>query len=542
MVAVDESLDEARRSAQTYLRVAEAVLAGSHSPLSAREIVERGIERGLFGDHTLGRTPEKSMQARLSLDIKHTREASRFVRVARGRFILRRRLSSPGEQSAAYSDKISTLSEYIAEPRRLRLPSEAVLCAPESRFRNILTFQGIDGDFRAIVPRLLADSYYVNRSFAEDRNDGKQFITYVLVQCGHRLLSFRRSYLSRAAEFLRGAKCVGFGGHVSAADNDIFSSTDHGLETCARRELSEELVFAKGNTERSRTSYATVSLFRNTPLECLGVLNDDSSEVGRRHVAVVYRAWISDWPEAQALEKGESSLRTLAWIDLTRSKIDITEYEYWSQLCLRRYYPSSVVTEPVIRHLKFRATQRASVLVVAGRIGSGKSEVSQYLAQRLGAKVVSSGVALQHLMGAPSIQQIGREEFQRRAEQFIRTRSGPEQLAGALFELIKASESARVVVDGIRQPETFDALATKLAERPALLYVHTPPDVAYEMYRVRESTSSLDFTYRDFLRVFDAPVEADLTTLGRSAQTYIYNFMGIDALRRSLDKLVKELD
>jgi hypothetical protein len=35
----------------------------------AQEIVDRAIERGLFGDHVLGRTPEKSMQARLSMDI-----------------------------------------------------------------------------------------------------------------------------------------------------------------------------------------------------------------------------------------------------------------------------------------------------------------------------------------------------------------------------------------------------------------------------------------------------------------------------------------
>ena len=40
---------------QTYLRVAEIVLANALSPLKAREIVDRGIERGLFGDHVLSR-------------------------------------------------------------------------------------------------------------------------------------------------------------------------------------------------------------------------------------------------------------------------------------------------------------------------------------------------------------------------------------------------------------------------------------------------------------------------------------------------------
>ena len=57
------------RQQQTYLRVAEIVLADALQPLKAREIVDRGIERGLFGDHVLSCTPEKSMQARLSTDI-----------------------------------------------------------------------------------------------------------------------------------------------------------------------------------------------------------------------------------------------------------------------------------------------------------------------------------------------------------------------------------------------------------------------------------------------------------------------------------------
>ena len=481
------------------------------------------------------------MQARLSLDIKHFRESSRFMRVARGRFVLRGRLNEIGGETSTSCGGDDRLSEYIAEPRKLRMPSESVLCTPESRFRDILTFQGIDGEYGAIIPSLLTDTFYVNRSSAEERNDAKQFITYVIVQCGHRLLSFRRSYLSRAAEFLRGARCIGFGGHVSAADIDIFSNHDSGLENCARRELSEELALSRPDSRERRVSYAGTSLFRNAPLECLGVLNDDSSEVGRRHLGTVYRAWISDWSIAEALEKGEPSLRTLTWIDLTRTNIDITEYEYWSQLCLRRYYPSNVVCQPVIRHFNLRATQRARTLVVAGRIGSGKSETSRFLAQRLGAVVVSSGVTLQHLMAAPSISEIGREEFQRRAEQFIRAADGPDRLAHALHRLISESQSSRVVVDGIRQPETYSALAGRLVEQPALLYVQTPPDIAYEMYRLRESASSLEFTYRDFLRVFDAPVEADLATLGRSAQTYIYNFLGINALRRSLDKLIADL-
>lgn len=538
---IGEDVQDGKQSTQTYLRVAEAVLAAARSPLSSREIVECGVERGLFGDHVLGRTPEKSMQARLSLDIKHLRESSRFMRVARGRFLLRDHIAAANHVLQQSKGGPNPIAEYIAESRKLRLPTEEVLCTPERAFEKILTFQGIDGDFEAVLPRLLNHTLYVDRTQAENRNDAKQFITYVLVQCGHRLLSFRRSFLSRAAEFLRGAKCIGFGGHVSAADNDIFSSIDRGLETCARRELSEELAFGLVKARKVSLSYASASLFRGAPLECLGVLNDNSSEVGRRHLAVVYRAWITDWQIGQSIEKGKSSLKTLNWIDLTKSRIDITEYEYWSQLCLRRFYSSNVVSEPVIKHLNLRTTRRARTLVVAGRVGSGKSEISHFLARRLNAAVISSGVELQRLMGAPSIQEIGREEFQHRAEQFIRSPTGPERLAQHLAKVVSEVQGDRLVIDGIRQPETYNALSAQLGGQTALLYVHTPPDIAYEMYRLREGPGALEFTYRTFLKVYDAPVEADLTMLGRSAHTYIYNFLGMDALRRLLEKLASQI-
>jgi predicted NUDIX family phosphoesterase/shikimate kinase len=531
--------EEAEEFAQIFLRVAEAVLVAAHSPLTAREIVERGIERGLFGDHVLGRTPEKSMQARLSLNIKHLRESSRFMRVARGRFLMRSHLGDPVRDSQIIGERVDAVTEYISESRKLKFPSENVLCTPERQFQQILTFQGIDSEFDVLLPRLLSNTIYIDRAKAEDRNDSKQFITYVIVQCGHRIMSFRRSYISRAAEFLRGAKCIGFGGHVSAADNDIFSSADCGLQTCARRELSEELTVG---SLKSGRSYASASLFRDAPLECLGVLNDDSSEVGRRHLAVVYRLWINDWETAKLISKGESALHTLQWIDLTIDKIDITECEYWSQLCLRRFYSSNIVSEPIIKHLNIRTTRRARALVIAGRIGSGKSEIGRFLAQRLNAHVVSSGEELQKLIGAPSIQVIGREEFQRRADQFIRSPGGPERLGEKIAQAVAASPGDRVVIDGLRQPETFAALSALLADQTALLYVHTPPDIAYEMmYRLRETPQVLDFPYRDFLRIFDAPVEADLPSLGRLAHTYIYNYLGLDALRRLIDKLISQI-
>jgi hypothetical protein len=71
----------------------------------------------------------------------------------------------------------------------------------------------------------------------------------------------------------------------------------------------------------------------------------------------------------------------------------------------------------------------------------------------------------------------------------------------------------------------------------SLIFIQTPPDVAYDMYRSREVHGTLAFSYRAFLEIYDAPVEAEISSLGRKAQVYIYNSFGIDSFRRTLDEV-----
>jgi predicted NUDIX family phosphoesterase len=533
---------------QTYLRVAEIVLSKALSPLKAREIVERGIEQGLFGDHVMGRTPEKSMQARLSMDILGRAHNSQFARTSKGRFTLRSKLAVGPDLSDGGGSSIDPNVEYHAERRILRTPKEEVLCVSEDSFKDVLTFQGVDTDPTEVLKQLLQDDHlhYVARSEAETRDDAKQFITYVLVQCGQRLLFFKRSYISRAAEFLRGSKCVGFGGHVSAADRDILSHSDHGLSYCARRELCEELHFPEGvkraaREDSSAPDHQTLKLFQNIPLERLAVLNDDSSEVGRRHVAVVYRAWLPDWEQARRLQRGDSSIKGIGWIDLSKDTVDIAQFEYWSQLCLRKFYPSTVVAKAKFEVLNHSRLTTDRIIAVSGRIGSGKSETASYLNERLGIPLVKSGVLLGKLMNSPPITEIGRKEFQARALKFIRTDDGPKKLASNIFDRVNSFDASKCIVDGIRNLETFEHLSRVSQGSVALLFVQTPADLAYDMYRSREAQGTLTFSYRDFLKIYDAPVEGEIPSLGRRASAYIYNSFGLEAFRRTLDQVVETL-
>jgi hypothetical protein len=268
----------------------------------------------------------------------------------------------------------------------------------------------------------------------------------------------------------------------------------------------------------------------------LGILTDDSSEVGRGHVAVVYRAWLQDWNTTKLLQKGDSSIKGLGWIDLSKDKADIVDFEYWSQLCLRKFYPSTVIAKSGARILNRPKLGTDLVIVVAGRIGSGKTETARYLSEKLGCPLIRSGALLQQVMGAPPMNEIGRREFQARALDFIQKEGGPERLAAAIETRVTEIGAERCVIDGIRHLSTYENLLTRFGGRGSLMFVQTPPDVAYEMYRNREEHGALTFSYRDFLEIYDAPVEAEIPSLGRRAQVYIYNSFGIEAFRRTLTK------
>src|SRR5262249_26384440 len=143
---------------------------------------------------------------------------------------------------------------------------------------------------------------------AEDNNDHKQVITYVLLTRGHQILAFKRGSYNSVEDYLRGAHCIGFGGHVTEVDKGLFSH-DMGVGQCVVRELCEELNLPKNDKVR---------LSQGEGLHLIGLLNDDSSLAGQRHFAFIYRYEVSEDPAWNHPERGEKSITQLRWIDLER--------------------------------------------------------------------------------------------------------------------------------------------------------------------------------------------------------------------------------
>ncbi len=501
----------------TFLQAARIVLESVGKPMRPMEIVNAAIERGLLSDKLNGQTPHQTMKAKLSVHAKRHGESSEFVRAAPGKFTLRK-LVEPN-------------SIYKAVPYRPPPPAEQVLVFPSRLLDEHGRFQGIKKEHAELTSHLLSPSActYLDRVTAECTDDYKQVICYVLVSRGRQLLAFNRGTYSRAEDMLRGRVCIGFGGHTTDTDRSLFDPSNMGVTACAVRELGEELKLPKKDRERLRSGIG---------LETIGVLNDDSSPVGRRHFAVVFRYEVSDDPRWNKPEKGERAITQLRWLDPESSSLMLRDFEYWSQLCLRFFYATAQSERPSLLVRRRRSLHPPHVLVVLGALGSGKSEATRVLKEEFGYTEINSGRVLANLLGRSPVTDVERASFQEAAWEFIQQRNAPKKLAAELWNRIQESNQPRVVVDGLRQVATLEQLKLQAGKsKIGVLYVHTPPDLAFEFYRAR---AGFEIDIHEFLRRREDNVEREVPSMISLADAVVYNWYGRNAYRDILRELIVE--
>lgn len=503
-----------------FLRVAEQVLEQVRQPLSPKEIVELAYKNRMFSDKISGKTPFQTMKSKLSVHIRNHPEDSPFVRTSPGKFYLRRLMGSRAEPAKARP----------SEPPPLR---EHVLTFPSDWLDQVGRFQGVSRNWKKIYKTLLnsATCNYMPRLAAESDNDHKQILTYVMITRGNKILAFKRGTYTRVADFLRGSHCIGFGGHVGAPDASLFSTKDLGLVDSAIRELSEEIDLP--NEDRIRLS-------KKEGIEVIGVLNDDSSDVGRRHFAFLLRYKASNSSDWDTPLRAEKAITQLRWIDLSHFSQSLRDFEYWSQLVFREFFSPIVHTQASYLLRKKSQLRPPSVLCVLGGIGSGKSEATKVLTRDFGYSEINSGKVLSKLLRLPPVPTTPRNQFQERAWRFISRSGGTDKLAQAIYDELGAMPGSRLLVDGIRQVRTLEKLRTLLSGRKlAVLFVHTSPDLAFRFYKLR---TDQQLPIQEFLKLREAPAEGEMEHLLGLADGVLYNWTGKLSYKKAIHDLMREIN
>jgi predicted NUDIX family phosphoesterase len=201
-------------------------------------------------------------------------------------------------------------------------PVERILVVPTELFQRLGYFQGFSQEIDRYLGELFNPQNISFRPRPEMEHDPsfKQLIPYVLFRhCNAqgRQLVFQYTRGSGQGEArLHRKRSVGIGGHISAVDVGANGDRDPYREGM-RRELEEEVSI-------------------DTPYfpRCVGLINDDVSEVGRVHLGVVH---IFD-VERPAVHPRESDITECGFRPVHEILADMEGFETWSQICMKALF------------------------------------------------------------------------------------------------------------------------------------------------------------------------------------------------------------
>lgn len=488
----------------SYLRAAAAVLERDERPMTAKAIVREAKKLGLLESSA----SDNTMRARLSMNVAQNREASTFARTAANNFVLREWIRN------------KRFDEYKSKPfaKELRR-GQRVLVLPQSAIDAVGRFQGVSREWKPYLDAVREESgaTYLDRVEAENSDGWKQVLTYVLVTLPDgRYVAYRRGSYSNIASFLAGQRCLGFGGHVDEGDRGLFTLGDWGIRSGAERELREEMEGDQGLVGQ---------------LEPIGVLNDDSSPVGVRHFAFLFKATLSTIPDTPQDLKGEWDVNELSYVSVEDVEDDLHSFEYWSQLCALQLMGAKPGGARVKRRSSWDPSGGAQLYVIAGEIASGKSEVSRTIAAELDIPLLSTREVVEGLLGV-NLDEAKRAEFSDLAGQLVSSAVGVKDYATELVKRIREGGNSGAVIDGLRHPGILEELR-KAGLNPTVVYVQTLPDVALRLYQERRKT---EVSVEEFRTVRQHSVERQIPLIAPKADLVIYNFGTLE----SLQKLVAE--
>src|SRR6266403_769693 len=198
----------------------------------------------------------------------------------------------------------------------MNVPNENVLVVRRSLFDQLGNFHGLNFEPKKYLDALLSsgNNFFFPRARAENDPAYKQIIPYVLLSFEDKLLYYVRG--KEAGEQRLVAKgSIGIGGHMSEEkDKFLWHTTDESAYRAGvEREVNEEIKIDTQFDDR-----------------IVALLNDDSTEVGRVHLAIVHVFKLAE----PKVEKREAMITGLTFLTKEELVARRESLETWSQICV----------------------------------------------------------------------------------------------------------------------------------------------------------------------------------------------------------------
>ncbi len=189
-----------------------------------------------------------------------------------------------------------------------------ILVVRRSLLESVGVFQGFTQEVDRYLPTLLAreNNFFAARSTAENDPSLKQIIPYALISGQGKVLRYKRGKASGEKRLVAKAS-IGIGGHMNDQDEGLFALDRVAYLAGVQREIDEEIRIPNPRSHR-----------------IVGLINDDSTEVGRVHLGVVH---VVQLPAAEATKR-ESAITEVEFLTPAELRAERESLETWSQICL----------------------------------------------------------------------------------------------------------------------------------------------------------------------------------------------------------------
>jgi len=196
-----------------------------------------------------------------------------------------------------------------------RYEDENVLVITRELFDRLGAFEGISLEPERYLPEILdpANNFFLSRDEAEEDPSHKQIIPYAIFRHEDRYLHYVRGGGS-GEQRLASKGSIGIGGHINDSDHASSSLDKDTYTRGVEREIDEELNIVGDYHD-----------------EIIGLINDDSNDVGKVHLGVVHLFTLS----GAEVTSNEDKITELEFLSLEELEERRDRLETWSRICLQ---------------------------------------------------------------------------------------------------------------------------------------------------------------------------------------------------------------
>jgi len=211
------------------------------------------------------------------------------------------------------SEKETEKNEVVVNDKSIdNTPSPEILVFKTSLLDSLGKFQGLlkGEDCELYVNEILQPENFewIPRNLAEKDPSYKQIIPYCVIVCANKTFTYSRNKNGNENR-LHGKKSLGVGGHIEKEDS---INSENFYENAVKRELKEEISLDLGAIKSNKI---------------IGIINDDSNDVGKVHFGIVHKITVST---THCIEQIENKLSEAGWEFTGFLNKGIDQWENWS--------------------------------------------------------------------------------------------------------------------------------------------------------------------------------------------------------------------